>query len=182
MQWRISPTTQMISGRSRCAPRRGTLAWYVWFLIIVSLALHLHHSLLLTWLRLQGVSHKGYVSKPPDPEERDANRLHGEEVKKRKDAAKEAAARKKERKERHDKECKIAHAKGRPRPARPESTEEEEDSSDVELNFSDDDEVAMGTDSQPFYSRADGGGSSVALSEARLTPGSLMEPPPVRTE
>ena len=92
---------------------------------------------------MYGVSHKGHVSKPPVPEEREANRLHGEAVNKKKDAAKQAATRKRERKEKHEKECKIALAEGRPRPARPESTEEE-DSSDVELNFLDDDEVVMG--------------------------------------
>ena len=72
--------------------------------------------MILTWLRLQRVSHKGYVSKPPVPEEREAYRLHGEAVKKKKDAAKQAATRKRERKEKHEKECKIALTDGRPRP------------------------------------------------------------------
>ena len=90
--------------------------------------------LILTWLRLQGVSHKGYVSKPPIPEECEANRLRDEAVKMRKEAAKDAATRKRERKEKHEKACKIALGEGRPRPATPESTEEE-DSSDAELNF-----------------------------------------------
>ena len=63
-----------------------------------------------------GVSHKGRVSKPLVPEEREANRLHGEAVKKKKDAAKQAATRKRERKEKHEKECRIALAEGRPRP------------------------------------------------------------------
>ena len=61
---------------------------------------------------MQGVSHKGHVSKPPVPEEREANRLHGEAVKKKTDAAKDAASRKRETKERHAKECKIADAEG----------------------------------------------------------------------
>ena len=108
----------------------------------------LPRSLLLTWPRLQGVSHKGYVSKPPISEEREANRLHDEAVKRRKDAARDAATRKRERKERHEKECKIADAEGAPRPATPESTEEE-DSSDIELNFSEDDEAATGAGSPP---------------------------------
>jgi len=64
------------------------------------------------------VSHKGHVSKPPVPEEHEADRLHGEAVKKKKDAAKDAVTRKRERKERHDKECKIAHAEGRRGPPR----------------------------------------------------------------
>ena len=38
---------------------------------------------------MQDLSRKGYVSKPPLPEAREANRLHAEAVKKRKDAAKE---------------------------------------------------------------------------------------------
>ena len=94
------------------------------------------------------MSHKGYVSKPPAPEEREANRLRDEAVKRRKDAARDAATRKKERKERHEKECKIADAEGAPRPAMPESIEEE-DSSDVVLNFleSDDNEAVTGADS-----------------------------------
>ena len=96
------------------------------------------------------MSRKGYTSKPPVPEEREVNRLHGEAMKKQKDAAKEAAARKRKRKEEQAKVCKIAHAEGKSRPATPESTEEE-DSSDAELNFSDDDEVATGAGSPPVY-------------------------------
>ena len=130
-------------------------------------------------MRLQ--SHKGHVSNPPVPEEREANRLHGEAVKKKKDAVKQATTRKRERKEKHEKECKIALAEGRLRPATPESTEEE-DSSDVEINFSDDDKVVTGAESLPVYPRADDEGSSAVLGEARLTPGSLAGPPTVRTE
>ena len=57
-------------------------------------------------------------------------------MKKQKDAVEAAAARKRKRKEMHDKACKIAHAEGKPRPATRESTEEEEGSSDAEINFS----------------------------------------------
>ena len=46
--------------------------------------------MILTWLRFQGVSHKGHVSKPSVLEEREANRLHEEAIKKKKDAAKQA--------------------------------------------------------------------------------------------
>ena len=70
------------------------------------------------------MNHKGHVSKPPVPKERETNRLHGEAVKKKKDAANDAATRKRERKERHARECKITEAEGAPRPATPESTEE----------------------------------------------------------
>ena len=127
------------------------------------------------------MSHKGHVSKPPVPEKRKANRLHGEAVKKKKDAAKDAATRKRERKERHARECKIAEAEGAPRPATPESTEEE-DSSDVELNFSDDNEAATGAGSPPVYRGAGGEGPTVVLGEVRLTPGSLVDPPAARIE
>ena len=124
-----------------------------------------------------GVSHKGHVSKPPVPEECEANCLHREAVKKKKDSVKQAATRKRERKEKHEKECKIALAEELPRPATPESTEEE-DSSDVELNFSDDDEVVTGAESPPAYRGAGGEEAMVTLGEARLTSGSLVEPPP----
>ena len=130
---------------------------------------------------MQGVSHKGHVSKPPVPEKRKANRLHGEAVKKKKDAAKDAATRKRERKERHARECKIAEAEGAPRPATPESTEEE-DSSDVELNFSNDDEAATGAGSPLVYQGAGGEGSTVTLGKATFAPGSLVDPPPARAE
>jgi hypothetical protein len=96
------------------------------------------------------VSRKGYTSKPPVPEEREVNRLHAEAMKKQKDAAEKDAARKRKRKKKHEKACKIAHSEGKPWPATPESTEKE-DSSDAELNFSDDDEVATGVGSPPVY-------------------------------
>ena len=50
-----------------------------------------------------GVSCKGYTSKPPVPEEREVNCLHGEAIKKQKDAAEAATARKRKRKEKHKK-------------------------------------------------------------------------------
>ena len=61
--------------------------------------------MILTWLHFQGVSRKGYTSKPPVPEEREVNRLHGEAMKKQKDAVEAAAARKRKRKEKHEKAC-----------------------------------------------------------------------------
>ena len=122
------------------------------------------------------MSHKGYTSKHPIPEECEVNRLHGEAVKKKKDAAEEAAAKKRKRKEEHAKACKIAHAEGKPRPATPESTEEE-DSSDAELNFSDDEEAATGAGSPLVYRGAGDEDVPVTLGEARLTTGSLVDPP-----
>jgi len=139
--------------------------------------------LILTWLRLQGVSRKGYTSRPPAPEEHEVNRLHTEAVKKQKDAAEAAAARKRKRKEKHDKACKIAHAEGKPQPAMPESTEEEEeDSSDAELNFSDDVEAATSAGSPSVYRGAGDEDVPVTLGEVRLTLGSLVDPSLARTE
>ena len=50
---------------------------------------------------MQGVSHKGYVSKLPVPEEHQANCLRDEAAKKKKDAVKKAADRKRGMKEKH---------------------------------------------------------------------------------
>ena len=98
------------------------------------------------------MSRRGYTSRPTVPEEHEVNRLHAEAVKKQKDAVEAAANKKRKRKERHDKACKITHTEGKPRPAMPESTEEEgEDSSVAELNFSDDDQAATGAGSPPVY-------------------------------
>ena len=95
----------------------------------------LPYFLSLIWSRLQGVSRKGYILKPPVPEDSQANRLRDEAAKRKKDAAKEATARKRERKEEHAKASKIAQVEGAPQPPRPESTEEE-DSSSGGFNFS----------------------------------------------
>jgi hypothetical protein len=101
--------------------------------------------LLLTRLRPQGLSRKGYVSKPPLAEAREANRLHAEVVKKRKDAVKETVARKGERKEKHDKACARAWLEGLPPPLMPESTEEEDSSTGgVDFLESDDFEAVTG--------------------------------------
>ena len=126
---------------------------------------------------MQGVSRKGYTSKPPVPEEREVNRLQAEAVKKQKDAAEAAITRKGKRKEKHEKECKIACAEGKPRPATPESTMEEEGSSDAEINFSDDDEPATGAGSPTVYRGAGDEDVPVTLGEVRLTSGSLVDPP-----
>jgi len=128
------------------------------------------------------LSRRGYTSTPPVPEEHEVNRLHAEAVKKQKDAAEAAAARKRKRKEKHDKACKIAHDEGKPRSATPESTEEEEGSSDAEINFSDDDEAVTGAGSPPVYRGAGDEDVPLTLGEARLTPGSLVNPSLVRAE
>jgi len=131
---------------------------------------------------LQGVSRRCHPSRPPIPEEREVNRLHAEAVKKWKDAAEAAADRKRKRKVKHDKECKIAHAKGKPWPATPESTDEEEDTSYAEVNLLGDDEAATGTDSPPVYQGAGDADTPVTLREASPTPGLLVYPPLARAE
>jgi len=105
-----------------------------------------------------------------------------EAVKKQKDAAEAAAARKRKRKEKHDKACRSAHAEGKPRPTTPESTEEEEGSSDAEINFSHDDEAATGAGSPSVYRGVGDDDVPVTLGEARLSPGSLVNPPLVEAE
>ena len=73
------------------------------------------------------------ISKPPVPEQRLINRLHAEKMKRRKDAAEAKVERKRKRKARHDKACKLARVEGKPQPATPESSEEDEEvASDAE--------------------------------------------------
>ena len=64
---------------------------------------------------MQGL--KCHPSRPLVPEECQINRLHAEAVKNLKDAVEAAAAKKRKRKEKHEKACKIAHAEGKPRRA-----------------------------------------------------------------
>ena len=132
---------------------------------------------------MQGVGRKCHPSRPPIPEEREINRLHVEVVKKRKEAAEEAADRKRRRKTKHDKACKITHAEGKPRPATPESTsEEEEDASDAEAHLPGEDEAATGADSPPIYQEAGDENAPATPHEARPALGSLADPPLVGTE
>ena len=81
------------------------------------------------------------------------------------------------RKEKHDMACKIARAEGKTRPAMPESTDEEEDTSDAKVNLPGDDEVATGADSPPVYQEAGDEDAPVTLREARPAPGLLVDPP-----
>ena len=103
-------------------------------------------------------------------------------VKKPKEAAEAAADRKRRRKEKHDKACKIARAEGKPRPAMPESTDEEEDTSDAEVNLPGDDVMATGADSPPVYQEAGDEDAPVTPREARPMPGLLVDPPLVGAE
>ena len=96
----------------------------------------------------QGLSRKGYVSKSPLPEVREANRLDGLAVKKRKDEAKAKAARKREREKEHKKACTRARREGLPLPPMPESTEEE-DSSTGGVYFSESGDFEAVTSASP---------------------------------
>ena len=131
---------------------------------------------------MQGASHRCHPSRPPIQEECEVNRLHAEAVKKRKDAVEAAADRKRKWKEKHDKACKIERAEGKPRPATPESTDVEEDTSDAEVNLPGDDEAATGADSPPVYQEAGDEDAPATPHEARPAPGSLVDPPLVGME
>ena len=124
------------------------------------------------------MSRKCHPLRPPILEEREVNRLHAEAVKKRKEAAEAAADRKRRRKEKHDKACKIARAEGKPRPATPESTSEEEDnSSDAEAHLPGEDEAAIGADSPPVYQEAGDEYAPAVPHEAGPILGPLADPP-----
>ena len=125
---------------------------------------------------------KCHPSRPPIKEEREVNRLHAEAVKKRKEAAEAAADKKRRRKEKHDKACKITRAEGKPRPATPESTsEEEEDASDAEAHLPGGDEAATGADSPPVYQEAGDEVAPATLREVRPAPGLLADSPLTHT-
>ena len=124
-----------------------------------------------------------YVSKPPLPEAREANRLHAEAVKKRKDAAKETAARKWERKDKHDKACARERLEGLPLPPTPKSTEEEDSSTGgVDFSESDDFKAVTGVSPPPDQRGAGGEASTMALGERRLVPATLVVAPAARAE
>ena len=123
------------------------------------------------------MSRRCHPSRPPIPEECKVNRLHAEAGKKQKEAAEEATERKRKRKAKHDKVCKIARAEEKPRPTTPESTDEEEDTSDAEVNLPGDNEAATGADSPPVYQEADDEDAPVTLREASPAPGLLVHPP-----
>ena len=111
---------------------------------------------------------KCHPSRPPVPEEHHINRLHAEKLKRRKDAVEAKAETKRKRKAKHDKACKIARSEGKPRPATPESTDEEEEASDAEGHLLGDDGVAAGASSPPTYQRDDDEGASAAPEETRI--------------
>jgi hypothetical protein len=108
------------------------------------------------------------TSKPPVPEQRLINRLHAEKMKRRKDATEAKAERKRKRKAKHDKECKLARAEGKARPATPESSEEEEEASDAEDHALGSDGEAAGASPPPFYLWDDDEGEPVAPEVTRV--------------
>src|SRR6185437_11636668 len=89
-------------------------------------------------------------------------------MKRRKDAAEAKVERKRKRKVRHDKACKLARAEGKPQPATPESSEEdEEEASDAE-------DHALGSDGEgaraippPFYLWDEDEGEPAVAEETR---------------
>ena len=110
------------------------------------------------------------ISKPPVPEQRLINRLHSEKMKRRKDAteAKVERKRKRKRKARHDKACKLARAEGKPQPATPESSEEdEEEASDAEDHALRSDGEGARASPPPFYLWDEDEGEPAVAEETR---------------
>ena len=100
-------------------------------------------------------------------------------MKRWKDRAEAMAERKRKRKRKvkHDKACKIARAEGKPRPAMPESTdEEEEDASDAEGHLLGDDGAAAGASSPPTYQWDVDEGAPAVPEETRTAAESLADP------
>ena len=93
-------------------------------------------------------------------------------MKRRKDAAEAKVERKRKRKARHDKACQLARAEGKPRPATPESSEEdEEEASGAEDHTPRGD--GEGASPPPFYLWDEEEGATVAREEPRAAGGSL---------
>ena len=98
-------------------------------------------------------------------------------MKRRKDAAEAKVERKRKRKARHDKACKIACSEGKPRPATPESSEEDEKvSSDAEDHAPRGDGEAAGASPPPTYEWEDDKGAPVAPEETRAVAESSARP------
>ena len=96
-------------------------------------------------------------------------------MKRRKDAAEAKVERK--RKAKHDRACKLARAEGKPRPATPESTEEdEEEASDAEDHALGGDGAAAGASSPATYQWDDDEGAPAAPEESRAVAESSANP------
>ena len=121
------------------------------------------------------------TSKPPVPEQRQINHLHAETMKRRKDAVEAKAERKRKRKAEHDKARKLARAEGKPRPATPESSEEDEEvASDAEDHALRSDGAAASASPLPTYEWDADEGAPVAAEETRVRSGSRRLRQPVR--
>ena len=93
------------------------------------------------------------------------------------DAAEAKVERKGKRKARHDKACKIACSEGKPRPAMPESTdEEEEEASDAEDHALRGHGTAAGASPPPTYQWEDDEGAPAAPEETRAVAESSAHP------
>ena len=111
------------------------------------------------------------TSKPPVQEQRLINRLHAEKMKRRKDAAEAKVERRRKRKAKHDKVCKLARAEGKPQPATPESSEEdEEEALDAEDHALRSDREGAGASPPPFYLWDDDEGAPAAREETGPRP------------
>ena len=109
------------------------------------------------------------ISRPPVSEQRLINRLHAEKMKRPKDAAEAKVERRRKTKAKHDKACKLARAEGKPRPATPESSEEDEEAaSDAEDHAPRGDGEAVGASPPPFYLWDDDKGEPAAAEETRV--------------
>ena len=117
------------------------------------------------------------------PEVCEANRPHAETVKKRKRMTKETAARKRERKENHNKACARAWREGVPLPSMPEFTEVEDSStSRVDFSESDEFEVVTGASLPPAQRGAGVEASTMTLGERRLVPATPVMMPTARAD
>src|SRR6185503_2348005 len=98
-------------------------------------------------------------------------------MKRRKDAAEAKAERKRKRKARHDKACQLARAEGKPRPATPESSEEdEEEASDAKDHARRSDGEGARASPPPFYLWDEEEGATVAPEEPGAVTGSSANP------
>ena len=89
-------------------------------------------------------------------------------MKRRKDAAEAKVERKRKRKARHDKACKLARAEGKPQPATPESSEEdEEEASDAEDHALRSDGEGARANPPPFYLWDEDEGEPAVAEETR---------------
>jgi len=117
------------------------------------------------------------TSKLPVTEQRQINRLHAEKMKRWKDAAEAKAERKRKRKAKHDKVCKLARVEGKPRPATPESSEEDvEVASDAEDHSPRGDGEAVGASPPSTYEWDADEGTPAAVEETRVVAESSAGP------